>query len=195
MPIADPTYSAMQHAMREALGRHWKLFMFQGIVLIILGVLAVAAPVVATILVDIYIGWLFLIAGVIGLVALFSTHEVPAFLWGLLTAALSVVVGILLIWKPLEGASTLTLVLVAFFIVEGVFQIAASLGYRHMMSASAGWMLLSGVCDLVLAVIIIASWPVSAVWALGLIVGINLLTSGWAIVMAAWAGREVARAR
>jgi uncharacterized membrane protein HdeD (DUF308 family) len=195
MASFDPALSDMQRAVRDAMGTHWRLFMFQGVVLIILGILAVAAPVAATILVDIYVGWLLLIGGVIGLVALFSTHAVPAFLWGLITAALSVVVGIVLIWKPVEGAVTLTLVLTAFFVVEGVFQIAASIAYRHMMAGSAPWMLLSGIADLVLAAVIIAGWPISAVWALGLLVGINLITSGWAIVMAALAGRKVAQSR
>ena len=189
---SDPAFSDMQRAMRGALGTHWRLFMLQGVVLIVLGLLAIAAPVAATIVVNIFIGWLLFLGGVVGLVALFSTHEVPAFLWGLLTAALSVVVGIVLIWNPLEAALTITLVLTAFFIVEGVFQIAASLAYRHMMGASVGWMLLSGVADLLLAAVIIAGWPLSAAWALGLLVGINLLTSGWAILMAALVGRKLA---
>jgi uncharacterized membrane protein HdeD (DUF308 family) len=195
MAAVDPALSDMQRAITGAMGNHWRLFLFQGVVMLILGVLAVAAPVAATILIDIYVGWLLLISGVMGLVALFSTHAVPAFLWGLITAALSVVIGIVLIWKPLEGALTLTLLLTAFFVVEGVFQIAASMAYRHMTSGSVGWMLLSGIADLVLAAIIIAGWPITAVWALGLLVGINLITSGLAIVMAALAGRRVAQSR
>jgi uncharacterized membrane protein HdeD (DUF308 family) len=69
------------------------------------------------------------------------------------------------------------------------------MAYRHMMAGSAGWMLLSGIADLVLAVVIVASWPISAAWALGLLAGVNLLTSGWAIVMAAMVGRRMARTR
>src|SRR5208282_1336949 len=155
--------------------------------------LAVALPVAATIAVEIYIGWLFLISGIIGLVAMFSAHDVPAFLWSLVTAALSVAVGVMLIWNPVAGALSLTLVLAAFFIAEGVFQVATSIAYRHVIAASWGWMLVSGISDLLLAMVIILGWPISAVWALGLLVGINLLTSGWAIVMAAFAGRQVAR--
>ncbi len=195
MASTDPGLSDMQRAITAALGTHWRLFLFQGVVLIILGVLAVLAPVAATMVIDVFVGWLLFISGVIGLVALFSTHEVPAFLWGLITAALSVVVGIVLIWKPLEGALTLTLVLTAFFIVEGVFQLLASIAYRHALGGSIVWMVASGIADLLLAAIIIAGWPVSAVWALGLIVGINLITSGFAIVMAALAGRELAQLR
>ena len=194
MASLNPGHDDMQRAISDALGAHWKLFLFQGVVMIILGVLAIAAPAVATIAVDIYVGWLFLLSGIVGLVAIFSAKNIPAFLWSLLTAALSAAVGVLLVWKPVEGALSLTLLLTAFFIVEGVFQIVTSVAYREVMRGTWGWMLVSGIADLVLAAIIIMGWPTTAVWALGLIVGINLITSGWAIVMAALAGRSVAQA-
>jgi uncharacterized membrane protein HdeD (DUF308 family) len=189
----DPSVSDMRRAVTNAFSAHWKLFLFQGVVMIVLGVLAVCAPVAATLAVDIYVGWLLLISGLIGLIAIVSTHHVHAFLWSLITAALSVVIGVLLILKPVEGAVSLTLVLTAFFIAEGVFQAAVAIASRHVMTGHWGWMLMSGIADLVLAAIIIAGWPGTAIWALGLLVGINLLTSGCAVVMAALAGREMAR--
>ena len=158
--------SALQNAVKDALRANWKLFLFQGVAMLVLGCLAVAEPVLATTAVDIYIGWLFLISGVVGLIAMFSTRDVPAFLWTLLTAALSVAVGVLLIWKPSEGAVSLTIVLTAFFIADGIFQIAASFTYRDIIPNSWGWMVLSGICDLILAAIIVYSWPVSAGWML-----------------------------
>jgi uncharacterized membrane protein HdeD (DUF308 family) len=194
MASMDPLRSIMQHAISDALKTHWRLLLFQGLVMLLLGILAFAAPVAATIAVDIFVGWLFLISGVVGLVAVFSAKDIPAFLWSLITAALSVAAGVLLIWKPVEGALTLTLLLTAFFFAEGVFQIAASIAYRHVPGGSAGWMLLSGVADLVLVVLIFAGWPVTAAWTLGVLVAINLITSGLAIVMAALAGRRLAHA-
>jgi uncharacterized membrane protein HdeD (DUF308 family) len=122
---------------------------------------------------------------------MFLAQNVQAFLWMLLTAALSLFVGVLLLWHPTEGAVSLTLVLIAFFVVEGVFQIVASLSYREVFPDSWGWMLASGVADLILAALIIMGWPNTANWALGLIVGINLITSGAAIVMVALAGRSL----
>jgi len=83
MSAVNPSLTDMQRAMQDAFRVHWRLMMFQGVIMIILGALAVAAPVIATIAIDIYIGWLFLISGVIGLLALFSTNDIPAFLWGL----------------------------------------------------------------------------------------------------------------
>jgi len=193
MAPLDPGLNNMQRAVRDALNAHWKLFMFQGVVMIILGVLAIVMPVVATLAIDIFVGWLFLISGILGLVAMFSTHNVPAFLWSLITAALSVAIGVMLIWNPVAGALTLTIVLTAFFIAEGVFQIATSISYREVMGSLWGWLLVSGIADLVLAVIIILGWPMTAAWTLGLLVGINLITSGWAIAMAALAGHNVAK--
>jgi uncharacterized membrane protein HdeD (DUF308 family) len=182
--------SDMQNALKDAVHAHWMLFLFQGVAMLILGVLAIAWPAVATIAVDFYVGWLFLISGIVGLVAMFAARDVPAFLWTLLTAALALAAGVLLLWKPAEGAVSLTFVLTAFFIAEGIFQIAGSFAYRDVTPNSWGWMLFSGICDLALAAIIIMSWPISAVWTLGLLVGINLLTSGFAIVVMAFEGRS-----
>ncbi|MGC2410418.1 MAG: DUF308 domain-containing protein [Methyloceanibacter sp.] len=102
-----------------------------------------------------------------------------AFLWTLLTAALSLIVGVLLLWHPAEGAVSLTLVLTAFFIVEGIFRIAASISYRDAFPSSWGWMLASGIADLILA--------------LGLIAGVNLITSGWAVIMVALVKRSAVK--
>ena len=193
MSPANPTLSDMQHAVRDTVRLHWQLFLTQGVIMVILGVLAVVWPQISTIAVDVYIGWLFLLSGVVGLASMFLAQNVQAFLWMLLTAALSSFVGIRLLWHPIEGAVSLTLVLIAFFIVEGVFQIVASLSYREVFPNSWGWMLASGIADLILAALIIKGWPSTAAWALGLIVGINLITSGAAIIMVALAGRTLVK--
>jgi uncharacterized membrane protein HdeD (DUF308 family) len=193
MTFTGSSLSEMQSAVRKAIGLHWRIFLFHGVALIVLGVLAVAAPVLATIAIEIFIGWLFVIGGIVGLVAMFSAHDVPAFLWSLLTAALSVAVGVLLISKPITGVISLTIVLTAFFIAEGVFQAVTSIAYRSSMPGSWGWMLASGVADLVLAALIIMGLPFSAAWILGLLVGVNMITSGVAITMVAFEGRDLAK--
>jgi len=193
MTLLNPSQGDMRHAVKDALKLHWRLFLFQGVIMIILGILAIVAPVVATVVVDLFVGWLFLISGVAGLIAIFSAHDIPAFLWTLVTAALSLAVGVLLIWRPAAGEMSLTLLLIAFFVAEGVFQIVTSVAYRDIMAGTWGWMLASGISDLALAVIIIIGWPISAAWAIGVIVGVNLITSGWGIVMVAVAGRKFAQ--
>jgi len=180
--------------IQGSLAAHWRLFMAQGLIMVILGVLALAAPVFATIAVDIYIGWLFLFSGVLGLIAIFSARHPTRFRWGMVTAVLSLVLGVILLWKPAQGAISLTMLLTAFFIAEGLYQATASVAYRDSMGSKWGWMLVSGIADLVLAAIILWSWPMSVGWALGIIAGVNLITSGWAIAMAALAGHEIASA-
>ncbi len=193
MASTNSDLSDLHRGVKDALGARWGLLMFQGVALIVLGAIAIAAPVLATIAVAIYIGWLFLIAGIVGLIAMFHADDIAAFLWTLVTAALSLGLGVLLLYRPLAGTVTLTLALTAFLVAEGVFQIVTSLAYRKALPVAWRWLLASGLCDLILAAIIIASWPLSAVWTLGLLAGVNLLTSGWAIVMTALAARDTVK--
>ncbi len=173
----------------EEIRSNWVLFLVHGVVMMILGVLALIWPQISTLAVDIYVGWMFLISGIVGLATMFFAPNAPAFLWSLLTAALSLIVGVLLLWHPVQGTVSLTLVLIAFFVVEGVFQIVAAIRYRDEFPDSWGWMVISGIADLMLAGLIISGWPGTASWALGLIVGVNLITSGFAITMGAIAAR------
>src|SRR6516164_8136525 len=139
-----------QSAIVEALKAHWRLYVFEGVAMIVLGLLAVAYPVFATLAVDLYLGWLFLISGALALAAMFSARHVPGFWWAIVTALLAIVVGLALLLKPAAGIASLTAVLTAFFLVEGVFQAAAALRYREAMPQSWGWLLASGIADLVL---------------------------------------------
>jgi uncharacterized membrane protein HdeD (DUF308 family) len=191
MTMRDSAPLRMRSPTLLALREHWKLFMTEGVLMALLGVLAIAMPVAATLAVDVWIGWLFLIAGVIGLIGAFYARRFAAGLWAFLTSALLTVAGVLLILHPIIGALTITWVLTAFFVAEGVVQIVAAFAYRH--AGLTAWMALSGVADLVLAAIIVMSWPLSAAWALGLLAGVNLLTSGAALIVAALRGRELAR--
>ena len=122
---------------------------------------------------------------------MFYAQNVGTVLWALVTALLSLIVGAMLIWQPVQGAYSLTIVLTAFFVIEGIFQIAGAFAYRDAMPNSWGWMIASGAADLGLAAIIISGWPSSASWTLGLIVGVNLVTSGVALIFAALAGKDV----
>ena len=183
----------MGRGIEETMRTYWGLFLAQGVIMIILGALAVVWPQISTVAIDIYIGWMFLLSGIVGLATMFLAPSVSAFLWSLLTAALALAVGVLLLWHPVEGTVSLTLVLIAFFIAEGIFQIAAAFRDRGAFPDSWGWMLMSGIADLILAWLMVSGWPGTAIWALGLIAGVNLMTSGLAITMAAIAGRSLVK--
>jgi uncharacterized membrane protein HdeD (DUF308 family) len=167
---------------------HWKLFLAQGIVMIVLGFLAVVVPVLATLAVEIFVGWLFFVAGLFRAVWVWRSRQTPGFAWSFLAAVLAIVLGVVLIARPLAGVLTLTMVLVAFFIIEGIFSIIGAIEHRQHLR-SWGWVLFSGIIDLLLAYLIWAGWPSSASWAIGLLVGINMLFLGLSLVMTALAAR------
>jgi uncharacterized membrane protein HdeD (DUF308 family) len=172
----------LQQAVAQAVREHWVLFLIEGIVLVVLGVLAILVPIVATIAVAILIGWLFFISVVVGLVTTFMMRNAPGYWWSLLSAVLGIVAGIVLLGWPLLGALSLTLLLTAFFTVEGVASIMYALEHRKELTGRWEWMLVSGVVDLILAFIILTGLPGTAAWALGLLVGINMLFGGTSMI-------------
>jgi uncharacterized membrane protein HdeD (DUF308 family) len=175
---------------REAIHDHWVLFLIQGIILAALGLLAIGAPFLATVVVVKLAGWLFLIGGVVGLASLFTGRRVPGSFWSFLSAIVSILVGIYILYQPLAGMLSLTLVLAAFFFAQGITQIFASLSHRRVLK-SWGWVLLSGIVDLILGGMIISGWPETSTWVLGILVGINLFMFGIALIMTAFASRDV----
>ena len=188
----QPDFSGVQRTVQGALHRHWVLFLIEGIVLLVLGVFAVLVPPVATLAITILFGWLFLISGGVGLITTFWMRSAPGFWWSLISAALGIVVGLLLLARPLGGALSLTLLLIAFFIVEGAVSIMFALDHRRELSGRWGWMLLSGAIDLALAMMIFAGLPSTAAWALGLLVGINMIFGGTAMIVMALHARKSA---
>ena len=182
----------IQRAVAGALHEHWVLFLVEGIVLLILGACAILVPVVATLAVTILFGWLFLISGVVGLVTTFWMRHAPGFWWSLVSAVLGIAVGVMLLASPLGGAFSLTLLLIAFFIIEGAASIMFALDHKRELSGQWGWMLLSGIVDLALAIMIFSGLPSTAAWAVGLLVGINMIFGGSALIAMALHARKAA---
>jgi uncharacterized membrane protein HdeD (DUF308 family) len=174
--------SQLQSALAQSIREHWVLFLIEGIVLLVLGILAILVPPVATITFTFFIGWLFLIMGIMGLITTFWARHAPGFWWSLLSAVLAIAAGIVLLINPFSGAFTLTLLLIVFFIIEGVLSIMYALEHKKELSGRWGWMLASGIIDLILAAIILLGLPGTAAWALGLLVGINMLFGGSALI-------------
>jgi uncharacterized membrane protein HdeD (DUF308 family) len=179
----------LQQALTQSIREHWKLFLIEGIVLVVLGVLAILIPQIATLAVAIFLGWLFLISGVAGLITTFMARQAPGFWWSLLSAVLAVAAGLVLLARPVVGAVSLTLLLIVFFIIEGVVSIMYAFEHKKELSGKWAWMLVSGIIDLVLAAMIWAGLPTTAEWALGLLVGINMLFGGSALIAMAMHAR------
>ena len=188
--MTDQSFDTARDAIAKALRDHWKLFLIEGIVLVVLGLLAVAVPPLAGLAVTILFGWLFFISGVAGLMTTFAMRHAPGFLWSLLSGALGILAGGFLLFQPALGLVTLTYVLIAFFVLEGVATIMFALDHRQMLSGRWGFVLASGLVDLFLAAIILMGLPGTAAWALGIIVGINLVFGGTSLIAMAIAVRS-----
>ncbi|MFY9760738.1 MAG: HdeD family acid-resistance protein [Xanthobacteraceae bacterium] len=193
MTLQQPTTSdELRRDVASAIHAHWGLFLFEGIVLVLLGFAAIVVPVVATLAFTLVIGWLFLISGGVGLVTTFWMRNAPGFWWALLSAAIALAAGVILILWPINGVLSLTLVLIAFFAVEGIATLMYAFEHKAQLSGRWVWMLASGIVDLILAGIIFAGLPGTAAWALGLLVGINMLFGGTAMIGMALAARNPA---
>ena len=188
----QPNLGSVQRAIAHSLHELWKLYLIEGVVLAVLGAVAIVVPPLATLAVTILLGWLFLLSGIVGFVTTLWMRHIPGFRWSLVSAALGIVVGIMLLARPLTGAFSLTVLLIAFFIIEGVPSIMFAFEHKRELSGPWGKMLVSGVVDLVLALFIFAGLPSMAAWAIGLLVGINMVFGGAAPIAMALHARSAA---
>jgi uncharacterized membrane protein HdeD (DUF308 family) len=181
--------SRLESDMNAAVRGHWKAFLIEGILLVILGFAAMIVPPLASLAVTIFLGWMFLISGIAGLALTLWARQMPGFWWSLISAVLGIAAGIILLARPLQGVLTLTIVIGAYFLAEGVATIMYALEHRRELSERWSWMLFSGILDILIAAMIIIGLPGSAEWAIGLLVGINLVFGGASLIGVALAAR------
>jgi len=124
----------IQTAMATSLHEHWRLFLVEGIILVILGLAAIVIPPIATLAVELLFGWLFLFSGIAGAITTFLMREAPGFWWSLVSAILAIAVGVVMLLWPLSGVLTLTVLLITFFVIEGVASIMFALEHKRELS-------------------------------------------------------------
>src|ERR1700726_4964120 len=152
----------LQARMSAEVRAHWKAFLIEGILLAILGLAAMIVPPLASLAVTIFLGWMFLISGAAGLALTFWARQMPGFWWSLVSAALALAVGIILLAQPVQGTLTLTIVVGVYFLAEGVATIMYALEHRRELSERWSWLLIAGIMDLLIAAVIITGLPGSA---------------------------------
>ena len=183
--FGNPT-GLLQSPIRD----HWRTFLIEGIILILLGLAAIALPLVAGLAIAILIGWLILIGGAVGLITSFLARTAPGFFWSLLSAVLWILAGAVLLAAPGTALVYFTVLLIAWFAIEGVAMIMYALSHRRGATGRWGWALVSGIVNLILAALLAAGLPGTAAWAIGLLVGINLLFSGVSLTAMALVARR-----
>src|SRR3984957_2744956 len=175
---ASKARAALANSVRD----HWVLFLVEGNVLVVLGLLAIFLPLIASLAATVFFGSILLVAGLIGLIATVAARHAPGFSWSLISAVLAIVTGALLLASPVGGAVSLTVVLIAFLFIEGAASIMYAVTHRSRESAGWGWMFASGLIDVVLAALLFAGLPGTALWALGVLIGINMVFGGWSLI-------------
>jgi uncharacterized membrane protein HdeD (DUF308 family) len=168
-PIAD-----LRHDL-DALRGNWLWFVILGVALIVLGSVALGSVVAASLATAVAIGVLMLIDGAAETVGAFWCRGWSGFFLHLLSGVLAIVVGVLFLRAPVDALLALTLLLACLLMVSGIFKIVAALSYRF---GAWGWPLASGIIDVILGVMIWQGWPASALWVIGLFLGISLVFRG-----------------
>lgn len=176
----------------EVVSKRSGWFTALGILMIILGIIAIGAPYVTSITINLLVGWLLIISGVAHAVHAFQVTGWRGVLMQVLCALLYLGVGVMMITNPIAGLLALTMTVLAYFIVSGIFKIILAIRTENL--PQRGWVTFSGILSLVLAIYIGAQFPVSAMWLIGMLFGIEMIFSGWAFVMIAMAARRAARA-
>lgn len=177
-------------AARAYIKEKWGWFLAFGILFVLTGIGAIAFPLVSTVAAKIALGWIFLVGGVLMILHSFSAMRWQGFLLNLLIGILYVVAGGWLAFFPLTGIITLTILLAALFLAEGVLEVI--MGFRVRSHEGWVWLVLSGLIAVAIGVMIAMQLPSSATWAIGLLVGVNMLSTGISFIALALAGRSAA---
>jgi uncharacterized membrane protein HdeD (DUF308 family) len=157
--------------------QHWGWFLALGIVLVVLGIAAIARSVASTVVSMVFFGWLLLFAGMIEFVNAFMVGRWAGFFLHLLIAILFGITGILMLIRPVISAEAVTFLMSLFFLIGGLYQLI-SVMLTHL--PGWGWQALNGVVSAILGFLLLAQWPISGLYAIGLFVGIDLILYGWA---------------
>ena len=180
----DAAAAALREAMRETVKRYSLWYLIQGVLLVVAGVLAIISPIIASVAIVFLLGWVLIISGVLQAVGLVGASNVPHFWLQLISAVLAILIGVLLLRSPDSGLLVMTMLLIVYFMVEGIAKVIFALTIRPF--PNWGWVLASGVVGILLAFILWANMPLTASWVLGLMLGVLLVSEGSALTYLAW---------
>ena len=184
----DAAAEVFREAMRDTVKRYSLWYLIQGVLLIAAGVMAIIYPVLSSAAVVVLLGWLLIISGVVKGLSLIGARHVPHFWLQLISVILAVLIGCLFLRDPAQGLVTIALLLIVFFMMEGISKVVFALTIRPF--PNWGWVLASGLVGILLALILWANLPVTALWLIGVLLGINLISVGAAIGYLAWQVRQ-----
>jgi len=180
----DAAAQALREAMRETVKKYSLWYLIQGVLLVVAGVLAIIAPVFSSFALVFLLAWVLIISGVLQGIGLIGARNVPHFWLQLISAVLAVLIGVLLLRSPDGGLLIMTMLLIVYFMVEGISKVIFALTIRPF--PNWGWVLASGLVGIALAFVLWANMPLTADWVLGLMLGLLLVSEGAALTYLAW---------
>jgi uncharacterized membrane protein HdeD (DUF308 family) len=175
-------------AMRDAVRKYSLWYLVQGILLVVAGVLAIAFSAISSEAVVTALGWLLIASGLVQAISLIGAAKVPHFWLQLVSVVLAVLVGLLVLRDPAQALLTISLLLIVYFMIEGISKVVFALTLRPF--PNWGWLLASGAVGILLSLILWANLPVTALWLVGLLVGIEFISVGAALAWLAWRVRN-----
>ena len=182
--------TAMSQGVVSQMRANWGWMLALGIIFVIGGVLAIAAPAAASLTVTFVVAIVFAWLGIMQIIQSFSDRSWAGFAWQLIIGIVLLLGGIAIWWNPLISTLTLTLFVAGMFIAKGIFQLI--LGFRMRPHSGSGWIIAAGVLSILVGILIWAQWPVSGLWALGTLAGISLIFTGWSYIAMSMAVRRMA---
>lgn len=171
-------------ALRDAIERYKLLYLSEGALLAVIGVLAIIYPLVSSSAIAVPLGWLLIITAVLQGVVLFGMRSMPHFAFQALSVALALIIGLLLLRDPQQARETLIMLVIVYLLLQGVSRLMFGLSirpFRHWQ-----WVMGSGVLGILLSLVLLTTLPDAAPWMVGLLVGLDLIGEGAAIAYLAW---------
>jgi len=172
----------------DQLHKRWNWIVGLGIVLVVLGTIAIGSSVLFTLASMVFVGWLLIIGGALQAANAFSSKQGTSISIDLLSGLLYCIAGFLIVVHPAATAMALTLMIAILLIFGGVFRIAVAMTVR---SDNRFWLVLHGVINLLLGTCVLQEWPVSGLWVIGLFIGIDMLFNGWSLIMLGLAAKNL----
>jgi uncharacterized membrane protein HdeD (DUF308 family) len=173
--------------IRDRKSVNWSIFL--EVLMIVAGILAIVLPSVAGLAATLLFGWLLIFSGLAHFVFAWHTRASGGVLWEILVGLVYLLIGIYLLWSPVRGLTALTFGLAIYLFVEAILELA--MGFRLRSLRGSGWLFFDGIITLILAILIWRSWPASAAWAIGIIVGVSMIFSGISRLMLSLAARNL----
>lgn len=180
----DEAAAALREAMREMVKRYSLWYLIQGVLLVVAGFLALIYPFIASVGIVYLLAWVLIVSGVLQGIGLIGASNVPHYWLQLISAVLAILIGVLLLREPESGLLIMTVLLIVYFMVEGIAKVIFALTIRPF--PNWGWVLGSGLVGILLALILWANMPLTAGWVLGLMLGLLLISEGAALTYLAW---------